>query len=229
MTKRKRAAIYASENQGPGSEWDGRPGRFMRWLRDNDHPNQNEQEKRDRKTVSDLIQASDTTRMVLDKMVAVRIFETRDWVPWETRRKLMWPSEGNFYLEYTQPIILTAIRLGAPKELMQGIIVDSGRPRRKVTKVMTIITKGSRMGMDSYDVNLEQGIAVFEGYVPKVRPVMRIEKLEDETSWMNVEDETGRALAGLAAMIKHPDTKITRISTSGDEEEGADWQLITPR
>ena len=220
MPKQKRVAIYASENQGPGSDWDGSPGRFMRWLRENDHPNQNAQEKRDRKTVSDLIQASDTTRMVLDKMVAVRIFETRDWVPWETRRKLMWPSEGNLYLEYTQAITLTAIRLGDPKELMHGIIVDSGKPRRKVTKVLTIITTGSRMELDSYDVNLEQGSAVFEEYVPKVRPVKNDEWFEDETGW---------ALAGLAAMIKHPDTKIVRIPAASDEEEGADWRLITPR
>lgn len=223
MAKRKQAPIQGSENQGPGSDWDRSPGRFMRWLRENDHPNQNAQEKRDRKTVSDLIQASDTTRMVLDKMVAVRIFETRDWVPWETRRKLMWPSEGNLYLEYTQAIILTSIRLGDPKELMHGIIVDSGKPRRKITKVLTIITTGSRMELDSYDVNLEQGSAVFEEYVPKVRPVTNDEWFEDETGW---------ALAGLAAMIKHPDTKITKITGGpavSDEEEGADWRLITLR
>ena len=81
----------------------------------------------------------------------------------------MWPSEGNLYLEYTQAIIHLHTA-GDPKELMHGIIVDSGKPRRKITKVLTIITTGSRMELDSYDVNLEQGSAVFEEYVPKCVP-----------------------------------------------------------
>ena len=197
--------------------WEGDPGRVLKWLSDSTHPSQDEQEEEARKEVSDLLQRDDTTRMIMNHMAAVGVFETRDPVPPEIRRELRWPSESNLYIEYARPIIVDPVSKGDPEELMQGIIVAQGENPRAVTTIMT--TEG-RMLLDRSWINLESGTAGWGEHMPEGR---------QESDRGEGQKEVGLALTGLAALINHPDTKITRMPTAADEDNDAAWRLIEPK
>ena len=83
---------------------------------------------------------------------------------------------------------------------------------------MTIMTIGGCMTLVRSWVDLEHGTAAWGD------PMRGRHPEEDENG-----KAVGSALAGLAALIGRPDTKITKIPAAGDENKTSAWLLIEPK
>jgi hypothetical protein len=195
--------------------WEGPPSRTMKWLAEHPCHAQNRHEKEDRKEFSALLKMDDVVRMVIAPMAVVEIFKTRHPIPWETRRDLRWPSEDNLYIEFANAIVMDPLEDGDLDKVMHGIIVARGENPRKV---MTIMTIGGCMTLVRSWVDLEHGTAAWGD------PMRGRHPEEDENG-----KAVGSALAGLAALIGRPDTKITKIPAAGDENKTSAWLLIEPK
>ena len=193
--------------------WEGPPSRTMKWLAEHPCHVQNRHEKEDRKELSALLEMDDVVRMVIDQTAVVEIFKTRHPIPWETRKDLRWPSEDNLYIEYSNAIVMDPLEDGDPEKIMQGVIVARGKNPRKV---MTIMTIKSYMTLVRSWVDLEHGTAAWGD------PMRERRQEEDENG-----RAVGSALAGLAALIARPDTKITKLPGNGNESRA--WRLIEPK
>ena len=193
--------------------WEGSPGRIVQWLSKNQPPGMTEQERDDRQEVLELVQDTGTTRMIIDRMAVIGMMEKRTPTPWETRRRLRWPSEDNLYIEYARAMIMDREREDDPEELTHGITVAQGENPREVT---TIITREGHLILERCRVNLIQGTSKGGDHLP--------EEFREEYG-----KEAGIALTGLAALIANLDTKRTKMPTTGEEDQENAWHLIEPR